>query len=736
MTQELSSLRFWQRALLSYARLVADRDFRSTIARGFSSPVQVRRDFFGINVAAGETPAHDDYVIARLRELGILRVRLQFTYSSFGAPTERLLRRMLDDGFDVLLDLVPPFDEALQLESGQGVARWKQFVQEVFSAFSPRVSLFEVGSTSNRARWSGYTYRGYLRMWRIACECAQDIKLAGPNVSDFDPAYNIGLLSWMSRLGRLPDVHTDNLFVERAIESEAFDLRKGGRIAAKILKLDLARKAAVLKGISTRFGIGQTYCTHTCWTSKRLRRWNGDPAPKKADYLVRYLVIAATSGSLDRVYWGPLIGESDGLIDDASGTYPATERVTHYQSIGGRIEGYRPEPAFYALKNVVKQLSGARFLRSASNGICFFEFVRNDGATLHAVWTRDANVVPADLLFHKIGAVFDCEGRSQDRLTTLSERPVILMGAALKIGFEEIGHLVSPCRRARFASVPGMDFLPWQNEAWRGAIAVERGQDAKRRAQTLEPSNLETLVADPLLRDKRNRVWCAQDPLNPAEKWVIKRIRVHGVKRFSYRVRASKAERNWNNAARMLRLGLATPMPVAYFENKHGGSIADSYYVCRYADYLFSARQACVAFRDGFEGFAGVSRDEILDAAARYVHHLHWRGIVHRDLSSGNLLFMRGEGGALNATAIDIGRARFIAGRLLNQRERFRDLMRICYKLDWPNRRALLDRYFRLWGASVPASSAVFLAYYDWKHRIKPMLKRTRAHASQRLRRL
>lgn len=659
---------------------------------------------------------------------------MQFTYSSFGAPAERLLRRMLDEGFDVLLDLVPPFGEAARFESGRGLARWEQFLSDVFAAFSPRVRVFEIGSTSNRARWSGCTWRGYLKMWRIACKCAHDIKLAGPNVSDFDPAYNIGLLSWMSRLGRFPDIHTNNLFVERAIEPEAVDLRKGGRIAAKVLKLDLARKAAVLKAISTRFGISQTYCTHTCWTNKRLRRWNGDPAPKKADYLVRYLVIAAASGSLDRVYWGPLIGYSDGLIDDATGTYPATERVTHYESIGGRIDSYRPEPAFYALKNVVKQLSGARFVRGATNGVCTFEFLRNDGSTLHAVWTRDANAVPVDLLFDETGAAFDCDGRSRERLAAFGERPVFLVGAKPKTGFEKIASGQSA--GARFASVSGIDFTPWRNETWQGAIAVERGQDAKRRAQTLEPSSLELLAPDPLLRDKRNRVWCAHNPLKPAEKWVIKRIRVHGVKRFFYRFRRSKAERNWNNAARMLRLGVATPMPVAYFEQKRGGSIADSYYVCHYVEYLFSARQAFEAFRDGFEGFAGVSRDEVLDAAARYVHHMHRRGMVHRDLSSGNLLFMRGERGALNATAIDIGRARFSAARPLTQGERFRDLMRICYKLDWPNRRALLERYFRLWGVSVPASSAVFLSYYDWKHRVKPMLKRTRAHASQRLRRL
>ena len=53
--------------------------------------------FFGVNVAPGDDPGGDDYIVARLRELGLSRVRLHFSYESRGGPAQRLLDRLLDD---------------------------------------------------------------------------------------------------------------------------------------------------------------------------------------------------------------------------------------------------------------------------------------------------------------------------------------------------------------------------------------------------------------------------------------------------------------------------------------------------------------------------------------------------------------------------------------------------------------------------------------------------------------
>ncbi len=69
-------------------------------------------DFFGVNVAPGDAPATDDYILERLAELGIGQVRMDFSYGSPEGHAERLLQRLLQAGIDVTLDLLPPMAEA------------------------------------------------------------------------------------------------------------------------------------------------------------------------------------------------------------------------------------------------------------------------------------------------------------------------------------------------------------------------------------------------------------------------------------------------------------------------------------------------------------------------------------------------------------------------------------------------------------------------------------------------
>jgi hypothetical protein len=49
---------------------------------------------------------------------------------------------------------------------------------------------------------------------------------------------------------------------------------------------------------------------------------------------VRYLALAASSGALRRVYWGPLICSRDGLVDDGVEGYPEIDQDSHYESVG------------------------------------------------------------------------------------------------------------------------------------------------------------------------------------------------------------------------------------------------------------------------------------------------------------------------------------------------------------------------------------------------------------------
>jgi len=215
-------------------------------------------------------------------------------------------------------------------------------------------------------------------------------------VSDFEPPHAYLLLA---RMRRKPDIHTVNLFTERTRTPEAFDHRVLGRALAPRLKLNLIKKARVFDHISRRFGIGQTICTHTCWNTFRLQRWireadalrdagdgvrdpgsevrdarrgkqTSEPTEEpsimdaevseaervetmRSDLLERYLRLAATSGALSRVYWGPLVGWADGLIDDGTGGVASGERVARHLTAPGDPKDWVRRPAFDTLARLV-----------------------------------------------------------------------------------------------------------------------------------------------------------------------------------------------------------------------------------------------------------------------------------------------------------------------------------------------------------------------------------------------
>ncbi|MFA5043951.1 MAG: hypothetical protein WC567_08195 [Kiritimatiellia bacterium] len=332
---------------------------------------QVPADFFGLCVANAPESASDDYVIARLNELGIRHARIDFTYGDRESFTERFLDRLLADRFRVCLHLVQPREEARAMLRMSGAAdRWRAFVGDMLNRYGSRVESIEIGATCNRRKWSGYSPAAFFAAWQIAWEEAhgRNLAIAGPNVTDFEPLYNAGWLGELRRAGMLPSVHTDNLFVERATEPEAFDRRIAGRRMAKLLRFNLARKAQLLQDIGAWAGAPTLMCTHVAWSLRRIARFLEDVEEKQADYLARYACIAAASGALTRVYWGPLIGQREGLIDDGTSEYPELPHVTYYEQARGKIENYRLRPAFETFKTVNRLLAGAAFRRRLATG--------------------------------------------------------------------------------------------------------------------------------------------------------------------------------------------------------------------------------------------------------------------------------------------------------------------------------------------------------------------------------
>lgn len=700
-------------------------------------PVPV--DYFGVNVAPGEDTDSDDYIVARLRELGLSQVRMHFSYESLEGPAQRLLERLLEAGYEVLLDLMPPPGEAAALfDDVEARQRWCQFLEAVFERYGESVACFELGNTPNRGRWSGFSSPAFVMASYLGHETARrfGLRLGGPNVSDFEPLYNGTYLDLLRRLDATPAVHTDNLFVERVIEPEAYDHRVLGVLARDHLKLNLIKKARTLEAIGRTAGCRSLYCTYTCWTIKRLQRRSAWPEQKRVDYLLRYLVLSAASGALARVYWGPLICSRDGLIDDGADDYPVVDQVSYYQRIRGHADKFRPTPAFAALATAVQRLGGAHCLRIHHDpaGLTLAHYRDRSGAQFLLAWCRDARCVPLDQVLDEptlAGARF------RNACGEPTARPLVITEHPLYIELSETPP--SPvCNNLQNLRPRGEAHLcdghwqsaPYRDERWCGAqmLRAQHQPQDREDARSLHPEKLGSYPELRILRDKRNRLWNIADPRGLCDQVTVKLNRVVGFKRFSYRFRPSKGRRHWDNACQLLRRGIATPLPLAFYEAHERAGIRDSWYLCQFVPDAFSAREVYAAFRGGDSRYRGLDKEQWLDLIAGFVCNMHTKQVIHRDLSSGNLLLAQDESGAIHPQLIDIGRAWIWTGPGSRVRDRHRmlDLIRIAYKLDWDDRARFIERYETHLGKSITPLWRLPFHYYDYKQRFKKALKSRR----------
>ncbi len=696
---------------------------------------QVPSDFFGVNVAAEENPQSDDYILRRLNDLDINHVRLAFTYDSFDSPPQRLLDRIAAEGLDVMLVLVPPrerahailFDSSAQVE-------WVAFVEKVRNLYAGAVKIFEIGSTPNRKKWSGYRLRSYLKAWELVASQVQgaDVCLAGPNVQDFEPHANRLLLRAMKRNSVAPAVHTDNLFVERVIEPEAYDHRALGRFATGLIKLNLIKKARILKSIGDRVGCCRFFSTCFFWTTKRLSRTSLWPQQKKVDYQARYLTLAASSGALDRVYWGPLICSRDGLIDDGSVDYPEVDHSTFYGSVRGNFADFITTPAFHSLAYVSRRLKGSACDGAVNQvtGLHHYSFTAPDGRFFHLCWCRDGQAINLNDLYTAdqlaVAQFANACGHPVGHPMAISEQvlfidfpgatsqviPAVCLPSSYHYQDEDVFYL----------STPDILGIPRRDQDWRGAYIHDR-ESAKLLGEELCPDKLLSLPEQAVLRDSRNRLWNIADPRDPHRRLTVKLNRPTGIKRWSYYFKPSKGLRHWNNASIMLKRGINTPEPVAYFERHSNSGIEVSYYICDYIDEAFSSRQVCAAIEQGVAEFRGLNKQQWLDFLSDFICRMHNKGIVHRDLSVGNLMLTQEDDGRITPHLIDIGRAR-ITRKGATGRYRLLDLMRICYKLSWSNRDLFIQCYNNHWYRKLPWYWRLAVGYYDIKQGTKKYVKR------------
>jgi hypothetical protein len=320
-------------------------------------------------------------------------------------------------------------------------------------------------------------------------------------------------------------------------------------------------------------------------------------------------------------------------------------------------------------------------------------------------------------------SVYSRDGQRLDRFpASFSETPhYVVWDRTTKI---ELGLQADVIASVRFANVPGTEFVRVKESRWTG-FAVSRRDATEINWKTLMPEQLAEAPSrkEVVLRDRRNRVWSRPAPWDETQPIVIKQFKpARGLRRLRQAFKPSKALRSWNGAQELIRRGLGTPKPLAFFQDVQSPSRAEGYYVCEAFADSFSARQAFTAFSRGETHFRGFPAPELYRNISEFLVKMHDRGVFFRDLSAGNLLLQSGAGGRTELALIDTGRARFYSHGV-SVRQRLADLMRICHPLSWKERGTFLTRYQQQRGQRLERWMKIPFIYYDWKHRLKKALK-------------
>jgi hypothetical protein len=156
-----------------------------------------------------------------------------------------------------------------------------------------------------------------------------------------------------------------------------------------------------------------------------------------------------------------------------------------------------------------------------------------------------------------------------------------------------------------------------------------------------------------ILEESRNRVGVVSLPIKngKTEEFVIKEFRMQGVTKWKSLVFPSKAKKAWRGSLALVERGFLTPLPIAYLERKTSFLLAGCYFVCEYIPNIEEVR---ALFRE-------LSREELtplLRDLAHYLARCSAGGILHRDLSDGNVLVAKKNGEPFKFFLLDTNRIR------------------------------------------------------------------------------
>jgi serine/threonine protein kinase len=277
-------------------------------------------------------------------------------------------------------------------------------------------------------------------------------------------------------------------------------------------------------------------------------------------------------------------------------------------------------------------------------------------------------------------------------------------------------------------------YFPFEADGWVGMVMAKSQQEAALLAFDLHPEKLAKPSKENTLRDARNAIWPVPDPRDEDEKITVKQpVRMYAHKQLFDRLKPSKARRSWSGAFELLRRGIDTAKPVAFFEKIGDTTLKQNFYICDFVKTDCNVGQLMAHFAKGNVSFTvnanadaeeahskTVTAESVYGQLATYLNTMHSKGVFFRDLSGGNVLVNINARGRLHFSLIDTARARFY-NHSISMSQCLDDMTRIFHKLHWSGRKRLMGLYLANIGKKFSLRYQLSFHLYD----VKVSLKRT-----------
>lgn len=201
-----------------------------------------------------------------------------------------------------------------------------------------------------------------------------------------------------------------------------------------------------------------------------------------------------------------------------------------------------------------------------------------------------------------------------------------------------------------------------------------------------------------ILEDSRNRVGVFALPVHQgrAAEYVLKEFRTQGVDKWKSCILPSKAQKAWRGSLALVERGFPTPLPVAYLERRSSLFLEQGYFITEYVQNIQEVRGL-------FRNLSLKALTPLLQELARHLARLTASGLLHRDLSDGNILVERQENGLFRFFLLDTNRIR--CRKRVGPYRGIKSLVRLGVPQD-------LQRFFLAQYLSRPTVKGVYWLWY------------------------